>query len=140
MNLHEKEKLIVAGLQETELLEFFTKINEDAQSIVYSSNSKILGSPCEIYIFIEESIFNTIYFRISLINYKYSQCDLLNMINKLNKESSFLIYFIDEDSINAKLTYISTPDYFNAEAFCELIILALQVLNLDYEEIITNLV
>lgn len=119
MELEKKKKAVVNRMQELELFDIFSVTVDDTECMLLQSEQNIDNGVCLISLTIEETSFNTIHYFIGTLPKEELRPQILELFNELNLNNLLVKYYLEDDSVIGRVTYISRS--FDANDYVDLI-------------------
>lgn len=95
---------------------------EDTQDVLFHGKQKMGNGICNIYIGLDDSIFNQAQYVITNLDNENKRNEILNLLNELNINYKTIHFYINKDNnIMGQILYASDNDDFNANLFCSMI-------------------
>lgn len=137
MEFKEKKRKMLDTLQERELYDVFeVRVDED-EYMLLQSEQNIKNGVCLISVPIEDTPFNCIYYFLGTVVNKESRLPILEIFNELNLNDLIVQYYLEDDSVMARIVYITSNNtVFNAIDFIDLIWAGYYNIEKNYSKII----
>ena len=122
MNYQLQQVQVIKALEERGLDNIFTISRETSKSVLFQAKQTLKNGDCIISLSLNGGNLAPIYYCIGRLDNLHKKNDLLNLINAFNEENLVLNFFLHEDNtIMARITYISNEKNFNAYDYISLI-------------------
>ena len=135
MDFQFKKNAVLRALKEEELDTLFQVVTDEDNYVLLQANQNMKNGNCLISLSIEDRAFNTIHYCIGSLDNPGKKENILDLLNRLNDESLMIKYYLSNNSIMARVSYIATDENFDAREFVYLTVPGFKAIEENYPKI-----
>ncbi|EHK2338517.1 TPA: hypothetical protein ACOTGN_001391 [Clostridium perfringens] len=116
-----KKNQVIESLRKFEFDGIFEITNENEVSTLFQASQTIGNGTCIISLQVSEGPFTPIYFFLGKLTNLSRKDSMLELLNNFNKDNLIVKFYLEDENIMAKVTYIANDELFNSDEYVSLI-------------------